>query len=61
MNRQAPDPSVSASSAAASTEAPPAPLQSQSLFRGACELLIDHDGAIYRLRVTGKGKLILTK
>lgn len=25
------------------------------------EVLIDHDGQIYRLRVTSKGKLILTK
>ena len=34
---------------------------SRSLFGGASELLIRHNGALYRLRVTRAGKLILTK
>lgn len=36
-------------------------LASQSLFQGRQELLIDHGEAVYRLRITSQGKLILTK
>ena len=36
-------------------------LSSQSLLGGQREIEIDHDGAVYRLRVTSLGKLILTK
>ena len=36
-------------------------LDSQMLFCGARELLIRHNGAVYRLRMTRAGKLILTK
>lgn len=35
--------------------------RSQALFDGARELLIDHHGVLYRLRLTAQGKLILTK
>jgi hemin uptake protein HemP len=31
------------------------------LFQGGQEILIDHNGEIYRLRITKNGKLILTK
>jgi hemin uptake protein HemP len=31
------------------------------LFRGSQEILITHNGEIYRLRITRNGKLILTK
>lgn len=31
------------------------------IIGGDREVQIDHDGQIYRLRVTSKGKLILTK
>lgn len=31
------------------------------LFGGERELLIEHGGALYRLRITRHGKLILTK
>lgn len=31
------------------------------LLKGARELVIEHAGEEYRLRLTGKGKLILTK
>lgn len=46
--------------------APPPPAQppvlpSQQLLQGARELLIEHAGQRYRLRVTAQGKLILTK
>jgi len=33
---------------------------SAELFRGARELVIDHDGRTYQLRITQNGKLILT-
>ncbi|MGE5319837.1 MAG: hemin uptake protein HemP [Hyphomicrobiaceae bacterium] len=36
-------------------------MPTESLFRGGQEILIDHSGEIYRLRVTRNGKLILTK
>lgn len=36
-------------------------LSSQSLLGGRREIEIDHGGAVYRLRVTSLGKLILTK
>jgi hemin uptake protein HemP len=32
-----------------------------SLFAGAHEIEIQHGGAVYRLRITSLGKLILTK
>lgn len=34
---------------------------SEALFAGARELVIEHAGDIYRLRLTSLGKLILTK
>ena len=37
-------------------------IQSSELFAGACaELEIEHNGEVYCLRRTSKGKLILTK
>lgn len=36
-------------------------LSSRTLFRAAREIIIEHDGADYRLRLTTNGKLILTK
>ena len=36
-------------------------VKSESLFEGATELVIDHHGILYRLRLTSLGKLILTK
>ena len=41
--------------------APPRPIDSDRLFNGAAELLIDHHGVLYRLKRTALGKLILTK
>lgn len=55
------------------TPSPPAPrpvpatapsrpvLRSEQLFGGAQEVLIEHRGAVYRLKLTSLGKLILTK
>jgi hemin uptake protein HemP len=36
-------------------------ISSQALFSGANEVEIEHKGALYRLRQTSLGKLILTK
>ena len=36
-------------------------LHSQQLFGAAREILIEHSGAFYRLRITHSNKLILTK
>lgn len=36
-------------------------VSSAELLRGTNELLIEHHGALYRLRLTSLGKLILTK
>jgi len=42
--------------------APPQPvLQSQQLLQGHKAVLIEHNGASYRLQATRQGKLILTK
>ena len=36
-------------------------MTSSELFAGNTEVIIDHEGDRYRLRLTSKGKLILTK
>ena len=36
-------------------------LQSNDLFSGSREVIIQHQGEHYRLRCTSKGKLLLTK
>lgn len=36
-------------------------LRSDALLGGAREIEIEHQGAVYRLKVTSLGKLILTK
>jgi hemin uptake protein HemP len=36
-------------------------LSSTELFRSGSRVEIDHQGAIYRLQITRRGKLILTK
>ena len=36
-------------------------LEGSDLFRGSNEIMIRHDGAIYRLKITRQGKLILNK
>ncbi len=33
----------------------------QQLAKGAAEVLVEHDGQVYRLRLTRNGKLILNK
>lgn len=39
----------------------PADLDTRELFAGRTEIRIAHDNAIYRLRITRAGKLILNK
>jgi hemin uptake protein HemP len=46
---------------AGKTRAPRKILFSKELFGASRELAIIHEGEEYRLRITGKGKLILTK
>lgn len=43
------------------TERPPRLIASSELLAGGREVHIDHHGDIYTLRLTSKGKLILTK
>jgi hemin uptake protein HemP len=40
---------------------PPQRFSSATLLQGAPEIEIEHNGAVYRLRQTSQGKLILTK
>lgn len=54
----APDTSVSGTSASAAASI--VRLRSEDLFRQKREVEIDHDGRIYRLRLTQLNKLILT-
>jgi len=35
-------------------------MRSEDLLRGAREIVIEHDGRQYQLRITQNGKLILT-
>ena len=39
----------------------PLMLHAADLFKTGPEILIEHNGDIYRLRLTGRGKLILNK
>jgi len=59
---------ASAGQTPAEPQAPPLPplgkrprLHSEHLFRGGDEVEIVHGQALYRLRITSLGKLILTK
>jgi hemin uptake protein HemP len=59
-----PLPDAPARSAAQGVPCRPDParrLRSIDLLQGADEVLIEHDGACYRLRRTALGRLILTK
>ena len=40
---------------------PPGAITTALLFQGSQEILINHNGEPYRLRITKSGKLILTK
>lgn len=49
------------SSGESRSTAPPREITSDSLFKGACEVVIRHGDELYRLRVTKQNKLILNK
>jgi hemin uptake protein HemP len=51
----------SASPSTRQTLRPPPQVDSQQLFEGQRELIIQHQGEAYRLRITRHDKLILTK
>jgi hemin uptake protein HemP len=36
-------------------------VESAEIFRGQSEIMIRHEGAIYRMKITRQGKLILNK
>jgi hemin uptake protein HemP len=40
---------------------PPGPIHSRELFGSSRQLLIEHSGHVYSLRITQNNKLILTK
>ena len=40
---------------------PPIPLDTRELFAGRREIVIEHEGVRYRLRITRRNKLILQK
>jgi len=52
---------TAATGGVASRGARPVCISSAQLFGGAPEVHIDHHGAVYRLKQTALGKLILTK
>jgi len=43
------------------SEPAPKKVTFQQLAQGAAEVLVEHDGQLYRLRLTRNGKLILNK
>jgi hemin uptake protein HemP len=36
-------------------------VESADIFRGQSEVIIRHEGAVYRMKITRQGKLILNK
>jgi len=36
-------------------------VESTDIFRGQTEIMIRHEGAVYRMKITRQGKLILNK
>ena len=59
QNTRRPAPSIE--NRAPMMRAPMRVLTSQSLFVGEHEIGIEHHGALYRLKITRQGKLILNK
>jgi hemin uptake protein HemP len=55
-----PDPAGPAPDQPAPAPSGPRRVRSEDLLKGGVELLIEHQGREYRLRVTQNGKLILT-
>jgi hemin uptake protein HemP len=60
-NDPTPKPAAPAHAAAPDpTKGSPRRVTSVDLFSGAREIVIEHDGRLYQLRITQNGKLILT-
>lgn len=55
-----PDPAGATPDEPAAAPSGPRRVRSEDLLKGGVELLIEHQGREYRLRVTQNGKLILT-
>ncbi len=55
-----PDPKDTSSSPQESSS-PPKVIPAEKLFEGEREVIIEHEGERYRLRITRRGKLILQK
>jgi hemin uptake protein HemP len=53
-------PGAVSNSVAPAAGGPPRRVRSEELLKGEIEIVIDHHGREYRLRVTQNGKLILT-
>jgi hemin uptake protein HemP len=60
MGEHTPPPQAPGPTPAGNGRRPPRRIASSELFVGARELVIDHDGRLYQLRITQNGKLILT-
>ncbi|MEW6613253.1 MAG: hemin uptake protein HemP [Pseudomonadota bacterium] len=62
-NKNAPDAKRRTGKASEGEQAQQGPpcLSTSELFHAARELVIEHQGELYRLRITRNGKLILTK
>jgi hemin uptake protein HemP len=56
-----PTPAAAPTPATARRASEPVRIDSSQLFAGAVEVQIEHFGAVYRLKQTALGKLILTK
>jgi len=56
-----PKPTLAVPPATARRASEPVRIDSAQLFAGAAEVQIEHFGAVYRLKQTALGKLILTK
>jgi hemin uptake protein HemP len=61
MNEQEKPLSPAAPTPAAASEELPKTVSTQELFEGEREICIEHDGELYRLRITRRNKLILQK
>lgn len=60
--RDVTDKNVAENDGPACADAPgPTPISTRELFGKGHEVLIDHEGSLYRLRITRQGKLILNK
>jgi hemin uptake protein HemP len=60
MHNDRANPVPAFSETASPVSGPPRRIRSEEILRGAREIVIEHDGRQYQLRITQNGKLILT-